>query len=85
MTDKTEARVAPAVEGPTLTEQLNFLITPELRAFLLGSRVIDNARSEGVVARQLLETAIAGFRRKHGDAAYAERVAAGQEELSRRA
>lgn len=80
-----QARIAPAAEGPSLTEQLNFLVTPETRAFLLGSRVLDNARSEGVVARQLLEMSIAGFRAAHGQEAYDQRVSAGVDELRRRA
>jgi hypothetical protein len=76
-------RVAPAVGGPTLTEHVNVLMTPDTRAFLLGSKIADDARGEGVVARALLESAIATFAQAHPNE-YAHRRAMGRAELARR-
>lgn len=77
------ARVAPAAETPRMTEHLSLLVTPETRAFLLGSKQADNARSEGTVARSLLLDAIESFRLAAPEQ-YAARVKAGRRELARR-
>lgn len=82
-TTETEARVAPAAEESTLTEHVNVLVTPETRAFLLGSKIRDGARSEGAVARALLDRAIYAVHATHARD-YAERVALGEAELARR-
>lgn len=84
MTDETTARVAPAAEPAQLTEHVNVLMTEETRAFLLGSKIRDNARSEGAVARELLEDAIGTFRDRHPQEADL-RSELGQKELVRRA
>lgn len=76
-------RVAPAVDGPTLTEHVNVLMTPDTRAFLLGSKIADDARGEGVVARALLESAIRSYADAH-PSEYAHRRAMGRAELERR-
>jgi hypothetical protein len=78
------ARIAPAAETPQMTEHLSLLVTPEMRAFLLGSKQADNARSEGTVARALLDDAIEAFRRGE-PGQYAARLKAGRRELARRA
>lgn len=83
MTNRTEARVAPAAETP-LTEQISGLVTRETRAYLLGSVEADEARSEGVVIRTLLVNAIERLR-KIDPQAYAHRVALGEQEIERRA
>jgi hypothetical protein len=84
MTDTSEARVAPAAESAELTEHVNVLVTPEVRAFLLGSKIADDARSEGAVARALLERAIYASKTVHARE-YARRVELGRQELARRA
>jgi len=83
---ETTARVAPAAEGPRLTEHVNVLMTEDMRAFLLGSKVRDAARGEGAAARALLEAVIGAYADAHpgeyelrvelGRAALAERAAA---------
>lgn len=83
MTDSTTARVAPAADSPLLTEHVNVLMTEETRAFLLGSKVADGARSEGAVARALLETEIDAYAGRHPQE-YERRVALGRAELIRR-
>jgi hypothetical protein len=83
MTDTTEARVAPAAETAELTEHVNVLVTPEVRAFLLGSKIKDGSRSEGAVARALLDRAIYAVKVTHARD-YADRVALGERELERR-
>jgi hypothetical protein len=84
MTETTSAvRVAPAAEGAALTEHVNVLMTPDMRAFLLGSKIIDQARSEGGVARSLLADAIESFRLAAPEQ-FAERVKRGRDELDRR-
>lgn len=84
MTNETRARVAPAAEGPQLTEHVNVLMTEETRAFLLGSKIVDTARSEAAVARSLIEESVARFAETY-PAAHARRLRAGREELARRA
>lgn len=80
----TNVRVAPAADGPELTEHVNVLMTEDMRAFLLGCKIVDRARSEGAVARVLLADAIGQFRRLD-ERQYELRVARGREELARRA
>jgi hypothetical protein len=77
MTEQTTARVAPPAEGAQLTEHVNVLLTEETRAFLLGSKQADGARSEGAVARALLVDAIRSYELAAPDA-YAERVQIGR-------
>lgn len=85
MTDTTtERRVAPAADGPELTEHVNVLMTEEMRAFLLGCKIIDESRSEAAVARVLLADAIGQFRRLD-TRQYELRVERGRAELARRA
>lgn len=85
MTDTTtERRVAPAADGPELTEHVNVLMTEETRAFLLGSKIVDRARGEGAVARSLLRDAIESFRLAAPEQ-YDERVRQGRVELAQRA
>lgn len=84
MISSAPARVAPAAEGPELTEHVNVLMTEETRAFLLGSKITDAARSEGAVARALLADAIRSFEIA-APAQYAERIELGRQELARRA
>lgn len=84
MTNETEARVAPAAEPALLTEHVNVLMTEETRAFLLGSKIADGARSEGAVARTLLDTAVHAYRCGHVKD-YARRVELGRAELIKRA
>lgn len=84
MTDTTEARVVPAADSPELTEHVNVLVTPETRAFLLGSKIADGARSEAAVARALIGQAVLAFRAVSADE-YARRVELGRAELLRRA
>jgi len=84
MTNETEARVAPAAEPALLTEHVNVLMTEETRAFLLGSKIADGARSEGAVARALLEDAIRSFELAAPDH-YAKRIELGRAELTKRA
>lgn len=79
----TETRVAPVAEPRLLTEHVNVLMTEETRAFLLGSKIADEARSEGSVARTLLDAAVYVYRRGHA-AEYDRRVALGRGELARR-
>jgi hypothetical protein len=83
MTDTTEARVAPAAETAELTEHVNVLVTPRMRAFLLGSKIRDEARSEGAAARALLQDAIGDYADQH-PAEYELRLEIGEEELARR-
>jgi hypothetical protein len=82
-TDTNEARVAPAAESAELTEHVNVLVTPEVRAFLLGCKIKDSARSEGMVARALIAGAIQHYRAA-APGAYDARVSAGMAELARR-
>lgn len=84
MTEQNTARVAPAAEAPMLTEHVNVLMTEETRAFLLGSKFADQARSEAAVARALLEDAIARYA-EDAPHEYAARVKDGRQELVRRA
>jgi hypothetical protein len=84
MTDETPGRVAPAAEPALLTEHVNVLMTEETRAFLIGSKLADGARSEGAVARALLDDAINSYRLA-APAHYDERVALGRAELVKRA
>ncbi len=84
MTDEITGRVAPAAEPALLTEHVNVLMTEETRAFLLGSKIADDARSEGAVARTLLDTAVDAYRRGHVTE-YARRVELGRAELVKRA
>lgn len=79
----TEGRVAPAAEGPSLTEHVNVLMTEDMRALLLGSKLRDGARSEGAAARALLEDAINAYADRFPDE-YALRLELGQAELARR-
>ncbi len=83
MTDETRARVAPAAEGPELTEHVNVLMTCDMRAFLLGSKERDEARSEGAVARNLLADAIGAYSDLNPDE-YVLRLDLGRAELTRR-
>lgn len=83
MTDETTARVAPPAESPLLTEHVNVLMTEETRSFLLGSKIADGARSEGGVARALLESAITRYA-EDWPVEYRARVHAGRIELTRR-
>ncbi|HYD28902.1 hypothetical protein [Brevundimonas sp.] len=86
MTNETEARVAPAAEPALLTEHVNVLMTEETRAFLLGSKIADGARSEGAVARALLEDAIESYRTSAVlNAEYDRRIKLGRAELIKRA
>lgn len=83
MTNTTHpARVAPAAEAP-LTEQISTLIPRELRAYLLGSATADGARSEGVVIRALLTTAVCD-RMAADRPEYLRRIALGESELVER-
>jgi hypothetical protein len=84
MTEQTEARVAPAAEPALLTEHVNVLMTEETRAFLLGSKIRDGARSEAAVARNLLEDSIGTYADRYPDE-YALRAELGRAELTRRA
>lgn len=84
MNDTTEARVAPAAQGPELTEHVNVLMTEETRAFLLGSKQLDRARSEGAVARALLLDAIESHRTAAPED-YERRLTAGRAILAERA
>lgn len=83
--ETTPARVAPAAEPAQLTEHVNVLMTEETRAFLLGSKSVDGARSEAAVARALLEEAVSRFAAEYGLTRYNERVSIGRRELARRA
>jgi hypothetical protein len=83
MTDTNAARVAPAAEGPQLTEHVNVLMTDSTRAFLLGSKIVDGARSEAAVARALIDDAICDFTASNA-AEYERRVEIGRAELARR-
>lgn len=83
MTNETRARVAPAAEPAQLTEQISLLVDEETRAFLLGSRQADSARSEGAVARVLLTDAIESFRLAAPEE-HRRRVTLGRDELERR-
>lgn len=86
MTNETPGRVAPAAEPALLTEHVNVLMTEETRAFLLGSKIADSARSEGAVARSLLEDAIESYRTSSVlSLEYDRRVALGRAELAKRA
>ena len=84
MTEQTAARVAPPADEPQLTEHVHVLMTPHMRAFLLGSKVRDGARSVGAVARGLLEDAITAYADQH-PAEYELRIELGRGELARRA
>lgn len=84
MTEQTAARVAPAAEPALLTEHVNVLMTEQTRAFLLGSKIRDEARSEGAVARNLIEDAIGSYADRYPDE-YALRLDIGRAELVRRA
>jgi hypothetical protein len=79
----TNQRVAPAAETAQLTEQLPVLMTEDMRAFLLGSKIADGARSEGAVARALLEESILAFWNANGPE-YNRRMKLGRAELKRR-
>jgi hypothetical protein len=83
MTEQTAARVAPAAEGPELTEHVNVLMTEDTRAFLLGSKIADGARSEAAVARALLDNAIERFAAEDG-CEMDRRMEIGRAELVRR-
>lgn len=84
MTDETTGRVAPAAEPALLTEHVNVLMTEETRAFLLGSKIADGARSEGAIARALLDKAVYAYRCGQAHE-YSRRVALGRAELIKRA
>ncbi len=84
MTETTEARVAPAAPAPQLTEHVNVLMTADMRAFLLGSKRRDGARSEAAVARELIEQAIGSYADVH-PAEYELRIELGRTELTERA
>lgn len=83
MTNQTQ-RVAPAADTAQLTEQLPVLMTEDMRAFLLGSKIADGARSEGAVARALLDEAIMAFAGTGGGVEYSRRMKLGRAELKRR-
>lgn len=84
MTTQTEGRVAPAAEAAQLTEHVNVLMPGETRAFILGSKLADGARSEGAVARALIDDAIEAYRDSR-PAEYTRRCELGRQELERRA
>lgn len=87
MSDTVDTRVTPpaaVAAEPRLTENVTILMEPATRAFILGTRAIEAARSEGAVARALLESSIEFYRDNH-PAEYASRVARGTEILERRA
>jgi len=83
MTNETTARVAPAAEPALFTEHVNVLMTEETRAFLLGSKIRDAARSEAAVARNLLEDAIGTYADRYPNE-YELRLEIGRAELVRR-
>lgn len=85
MTDTTTARVAPAAAGPQLTEHVNVLMTEDMRAFLLGSKIVDGARSEGAVARALLDEAIVRWQGDVSTTEYRRRIELGRAALAERA
>lgn len=87
MSETTDARVTPRPEQrdePRFTENVTILLEPATRAFILGTRAIEAARSEGAVARALLESTIEYFREQH-PAEYKARMDRGMEILARRA
>lgn len=87
MSETTTSRVTPqaaAATEPRLTENVTILMEPATRAFILGTRAIEAARSEGAVARALLEASIEFYRDNHPQE-YAARIERGTEILSRRA
>lgn len=80
----TVAPVTPPPDtGPRLDQHLNTLVSREARAFVLGSRIIDEQRSEAAVVRHLLDAMIKAWR-DDDPADYARRVAVGEAELVRR-
>jgi hypothetical protein len=86
MSDEITGRIAPAAEPAQLTEHVNVLMTEETRAFLLGSKIADGARSEGAVARALIEDSIQAYRTAAVlNLEYDRRVKIGRDELAKRA
>lgn len=83
MTEQTAPRVAPA-SAPQLTEHVNVLMTEDSRAFILGSKIADEARSEAAVARALIDDSIAVWAEEQ-PTEYKRRVALGRAEMARRA
>lgn len=83
MSENERARVAPPMAGAVLTEQVNLLVDIETRAFLIGSKVIDNTRSEASVARVLIGAAIDEYQARN-PREYQLRVQAGLQELDLR-
>jgi hypothetical protein len=83
MTTNPRARVAPAATAAELTEQINVLVDEDMRAFLIGSKLTDNARSEAAVARSLMATAIKNHRRAD-PIGYADRIELGRRALAAR-
>jgi hypothetical protein len=84
MSETEPARLAPRAPAAVLTEQVNLLVDHETRAFLIGSKILDNARSEASVARTLIGKAIDAYESSHPDD-YAQRVTSGYAELALRA
>lgn len=84
MPNPTSSRVSPTAPDPELTENVTVLMTTEMRAFLLGTRAVEGARSEGAVVRALLEDAISAYRDQH-PRQYATNAARGTQILTARA
>lgn len=86
MTEASGVRVTPRATGgePRLTENVTILLEPLTRAFILGTRAVEAARSEGAVARALIESAIDFYREQHPEE-FKARAERGAEILRRRA